>query len=56
MEPRECCVLIPSLSPDEKLPVYVKELLSEDAVAVAANSFRRRVAAGDLAVFEITAR
>ena len=30
MKPQECCVLIPSLSPDEKLPAYVKELLSAD--------------------------
>lgn len=28
MTPRECCVLIPSLSPDERLPVYVKELIA----------------------------
>ena len=33
-----------------------KELLSENAVAVAANAFTHRVAAGDLAVFEITVR
>ncbi|MBR4360629.1 MAG: bifunctional glycosyltransferase family 2/GtrA family protein [Clostridia bacterium] len=26
MTPRECCVLIPSLSPDERLPAYVKQL------------------------------
>ncbi len=26
MIPQECCVLIPSLSPDEKLPAYVQEL------------------------------
>lgn len=26
MDPRECCVLIPSLSPDERLPAYVQEL------------------------------
>ena len=30
MKPQECCVLIPSLSPDEKLPAYVKELLQAD--------------------------
>ena len=30
MRPQECCVLIPSLSPDEKLPAYVKELLAAD--------------------------
>ena len=30
MKPQECCVLIPSLSPDEKLPTYVKELLAAD--------------------------
>ena len=30
MKPQECCVLIPSLSPDEKLPAYVKELLAAD--------------------------
>lgn len=28
METGKCCVLIPSLSPDEKLPAYVQELLS----------------------------
>lgn len=27
MKPQECCVLIPSLSPDERLPQYVEELL-----------------------------
>ena len=27
MRPEECCVLIPSLSPDERLPRYVQELL-----------------------------
>ena len=26
MRPEECCVLIPSLSPDERLPAYVQEL------------------------------
>lgn len=26
MTPQECCVLIPSLSPDERLPAYVREL------------------------------
>ncbi len=26
MKPRECCVLIPSLSPDDRLPAYVNEL------------------------------
>ena len=26
MKPQECCVLIPSLSPDEKLPAYVQKL------------------------------
>lgn len=30
MKPQECCVLIPSLSPDEKLPAYVRELLDAD--------------------------
>ena len=30
MRPQECCVLIPSLFPDEKLPAYVKELLAAD--------------------------
>ena len=30
MRPQECCVLIPSLSPDERLPAYVKELLAAD--------------------------
>ncbi len=30
MKPQECCVLIPSLSPDERLPAYVQELLSAD--------------------------
>ncbi len=30
MKPQECCVLIPSLSPDERLPAYVKELLTAD--------------------------
>ena len=30
MNPQQCCVLIPSLSPDEKLPAYVKELLAAD--------------------------
>ncbi len=30
MKSQECCVLIPSLSPDEKLPAYVKELLAAD--------------------------
>jgi len=30
MNPQACCVLIPSLSPDEKLPAYVKELLAAD--------------------------
>lgn len=30
MKPQECCVLIPSLSPDERLPAYVLELLSAD--------------------------
>ena len=28
MKPQDCCVLIPSLSPDGKLPAYVKELLA----------------------------
>ncbi len=28
MKPQECCVLIPSLSPDERLPAYVEELRS----------------------------
>lgn len=28
MKPQECCVLIPSLSPDERLPRYVEELLA----------------------------
>ena len=28
MEAQECCVLIPSLSPDERLPRYVQELLA----------------------------
>ena len=27
MRPQECCVLIPSLSPDERLPEYVQKLL-----------------------------
>lgn len=27
MKPCECCVLIPSLSPDERLPAYVQELV-----------------------------
>ena len=26
MKPQECCVLIPSLSPDERLPAYVQDL------------------------------
>ncbi|MBQ9265110.1 MAG: bifunctional glycosyltransferase family 2/GtrA family protein [Clostridia bacterium] len=26
MKPQECCVLIPSLSPDQRLPTYVQEL------------------------------
>lgn len=26
MKPQECCVLIPSLSPDDRLPAYVQEL------------------------------
>lgn len=26
MKPRDCCVLIPSLSPDDRLPAYVNEL------------------------------
>lgn len=26
MKPQDCCVLIPSLSPDERLPAYVREL------------------------------
>ena len=30
MKPQDCCVLIPSLSPDERLPAYVKELLAAD--------------------------
>lgn len=30
MKPQECCVLIPSLSPDERLPAYVQELLAAD--------------------------
>ncbi len=30
MKPQECCVLIPSLSPDDRLPAYVKELLAAD--------------------------
>ncbi len=30
MRPQECCVLIPSLSPDERLPAYVKELLAAE--------------------------
>ena len=30
MKPQECCVLIPSLSPDERLPAYVRELLAAD--------------------------
>ena len=30
MKPQECCVLIPSLSPDERLPAYVKDLLAAD--------------------------
>ena len=30
MTNRECCVLIPSLEPDEKLPQYVKKLLAAD--------------------------
>lgn len=30
MKPQECCVLIPSLSPDERLPAYVKELMAAD--------------------------
>lgn len=30
MRPQECCVLIPSLSPDERLPQYVQELLKAD--------------------------
>ena len=28
MKPQECCVLIPSLSPDSRLPAYVQELLA----------------------------
>ena len=28
MKPEECCVLIPSLSPDERLPEYVQRLLA----------------------------
>ena len=30
MTPQECCVLIPSLSPNERLSAYVKELLAAD--------------------------
>ena len=30
MKPQECCVLIPSLSPDGQLPEYVKTLLAAD--------------------------
>ena len=30
MKPQECCVLIPSLSPDDRLPAYVKELLAAE--------------------------
>lgn len=30
MRPQDCCVLIPSLSPDERLPQYVEELLRAD--------------------------
>ena len=30
MRPQDCCVLIPSLSPDERLPAYVQELLAAD--------------------------
>lgn len=30
MRPQDCCVLIPSLSPDERLPAYVRELLAAD--------------------------
>ena len=30
MTPKECCVLIPSLSPDMRLPAYVKELLEAE--------------------------
>ncbi len=30
MKPQECCVLIPSLSPDERLPQYVEKLLQAD--------------------------
>ncbi|MBR6186875.1 MAG: bifunctional glycosyltransferase family 2/GtrA family protein [Clostridia bacterium] len=30
MKSQECCVLIPSLSPDERLPAYVQELLQAD--------------------------
>ncbi len=30
MKPSECCILIPSLSPDEKLTAYVKTLLAAD--------------------------
>ena len=28
MKPQECGILIPSLSPDERLPAYVKELVA----------------------------
>lgn len=30
MRPQECCVLIPSLSPDERLPQYVEQLLAAE--------------------------
>ena len=30
MRPQDCCVLIPSLSPDERLPAYVQDLLAAD--------------------------
>ena len=30
MKPQACCVLIPSLSPDERLPAYVQELLAAE--------------------------
>ena len=30
MKPQACCVLIPSLSPDERLPAYVQDLLAAD--------------------------
>ena len=35
MNREQCCVLIPSLSPDEKLPAYVEELIkAQDENAV----------------------